>query len=146
MIELLHSPHGGTQQRITQLLRSARRSILLMMYELHAVPLMIELQDAARRGLSVQIILDKTASTPPTEVLLQIKHAGGKIWQDAQHKIHHNKVCVIDSAILIMGSYNWTQPAEADHAESTIIIEDPVLCATMADNFRVHQQHSLPLS
>jgi phosphatidylserine/phosphatidylglycerophosphate/cardiolipin synthase-like enzyme len=57
--------------------------------------------------------------------------------------IAHNKVMVIDSRIVITGSFNFTKAAEESNAENLLIIEDVDLAAKYAKNWQEHLDHSV---
>jgi len=45
---------------------------------------------------------------------------------DSAHDIAHNKIIIIDGAIVITGSFNFTKAAEDKNAENLFIIFDKV--------------------
>lgn len=49
---------------------------------------------------------------------------GGKFYFSDEENPMHNKFCVIDSKVLINGSYNWTYYAESKNRENVLIIRD----------------------
>ena len=63
---------------------------------------------------------------------------------DANHAISHNKVIVIDGALVITGSFNFTEAAQEKNAENLLIIRDPTLAAQYTKNWDAHRQHSQP--
>lgn len=50
--------------------------------------------------------------------------AGGKFYFSDEENPMHNKFCIIDSKVLINGSYNWTYYAESKNRENVLIIKD----------------------
>jgi phosphatidylserine/phosphatidylglycerophosphate/cardiolipin synthase-like enzyme len=74
--------------------------------------------------------------------------AGGvAMFVDSAHRpgLAHNKVMVIDQAVVMTGSFNFTKAAETRNAENLPIIHDPALAAQYARNFATHLAHSSPL-
>jgi hypothetical protein len=63
---------------------------------------------------------------------------------DARHEWAHDKVMILDGAIVITGSYNWTATAEKDNGENLLVIQDPRLAGLYAENWRRHADHSTP--
>jgi len=63
---------------------------------------------------------------------------------DGEHVINHNKVMVIDSAIVITGSFNFTAAAEMKNAENLLTIQDKALAQSYTENWYVHEAHSKP--
>ena len=61
----------------------------------------------------------------------------------ADHKIAHNKVMVIDSQTVITGSFNFTKSAETGNAENVLLIlHAPELAKRYGDNWKEHLAHS----
>lgn len=50
--------------------------------------------------------------------------AGGKFYFSDEENPMHNKFCIIDSQVLVNGSYNWTYYAESKNRENVLIIKD----------------------
>ena len=53
------------------------------------------------------------------------------IWIDAQARIAHAKTMVIDEAVTLMGSYNWTRGAAAN-SENLNLVSSPTVAAAYA--------------
>jgi phosphatidylserine/phosphatidylglycerophosphate/cardiolipin synthase-like enzyme len=62
----------------------------------------------------------------------------------AKHAIAHNKIRVIDEAVVVTGSFNFTTAAEAHNAENLLVIRDAELAAKYLANWQAHLQHSQP--
>jgi phosphatidylserine/phosphatidylglycerophosphate/cardiolipin synthase-like enzyme len=52
---------------------------------------------------------------------------------------------VIDQALVITGSFNFTRAAETRNAENLLLIRDPALAAAYGRNFNAHMAHSSAL-
>ena len=61
---------------------------------------------------------------------------------DAAHAIAHNKVMVIDSGVVITGSFNFTKSAEERNAENLLVIRSPELAKIYSVNWAEHKKHS----
>ena len=59
-IKAFFSPKGGCQEAIVAELKKARREILVQAYSFTADPLTFGLVDAKKRGVTVEIVLDKS--------------------------------------------------------------------------------------
>jgi phosphatidylserine/phosphatidylglycerophosphate/cardiolipin synthase-like enzyme len=53
------------------------------------------------------------------------------IWIDDQARIAHTKTMVIDEAVTLMGSYNWTRGAAAN-SENLNLVSSPAVAAAYA--------------
>jgi phosphatidylserine/phosphatidylglycerophosphate/cardiolipin synthase-like enzyme len=68
--------------------------------------------------------------------------AGAEVYLDARHAIFHDKVMVIDSVVVVTGSFNFTNAAEINNAENLLVIHSSGLAARYAENWEMHRQHS----
>ena len=51
---------------------------------------------------------------------------------------------VIDGAIVINGSFNFTKSAEEKNAENLLVLRDPALAARYVKNWLEHKAHAEP--
>jgi phosphatidylserine/phosphatidylglycerophosphate/cardiolipin synthase-like enzyme len=49
---------------------------------------------------------------------------------------------IVDSEIVVTGSYNWTVTAEKGNGENLLVIRDPQLAGVYTENWRRHAHHS----
>ena len=61
--------------------------------------------------------------------------AGVPVWIDAQARIAHAKTMVIDGAVTLTGSMNWTRGA-AVNSEDLNLISSPAVAAAYAGHWR----------
>ena len=92
----------------------------------------------------MQVILDKSQRSEKYSSADFVAHAGIETLIDAKHAIAHNKIMVIDGAVVITGSFNFTKAAEEKNAENLLIIQDTALAARYIENWKVHASHSEP--
>jgi phosphatidylserine/phosphatidylglycerophosphate/cardiolipin synthase-like enzyme len=60
---------------------------------------------------------------------------GVPIWIDDQPRIAHAKTMVIDGAVTLMGSYNWTAGA-AKNSGDLNLVSSPMVAAAYAAHWR----------
>ena len=95
-----------------------------------------------RRGVKVQVILDKSQRTEKYSAADFVAHAGIPTFIDARHAIAHNKVVVIDGETVLTGSFNFTKAAEEHNAENLLVIHDAGLAGRYTENWTAHRTHS----
>ena len=78
------------------------------------------------------MIADKTAACPATSGIEPLAAAGVPIWIDGQARIAHAKTMVIDEAVTLMGSYNWTRGAAASSENLNVVSSMAVAAAYAA--------------
>jgi phosphatidylserine/phosphatidylglycerophosphate/cardiolipin synthase-like enzyme len=138
------SPNGGATDAILEGVRGTKRTILVQAYLLYATRLAAALVRGHQRGVRVHVVLDATAQLhhPPVPAIARLVAAGIAISLDAQHTWAHDKVMIVDGAIVITGSYNWTVAAEQQNGENLLVIRDPRLAGVYTENWRRHAHHS----
>ncbi len=141
-IEVYFSPRGGCTEAVVKELNDAKDSVLVQAYSFTSVPIAKALVDAHKRGVKIQVILDKSQRTEKYSSADFVQHAGIPIQIDAQHAIAHNKVMVIDGSVVITGSFNFTKSAEENNAENLLVIRDKEIAGKYAANWKVHADHS----
>jgi phosphatidylserine/phosphatidylglycerophosphate/cardiolipin synthase-like enzyme len=142
--EVYFSPKGGCTEAVVAALDKAKTSVLVQAYSFTSAPIAKALVDAARRGVQVEVVLDKSQRTEKYSSGDFVAHEGIPTKIDAAHAIAHNKVMVIDRATVLTGSFNFTKAAEEHNAENLLVIQDPVLAEKYAANWKVHADHSEP--
>jgi phosphatidylserine/phosphatidylglycerophosphate/cardiolipin synthase-like enzyme len=99
--------------------------------------------EARKRGIKIEAILDKSQKSDKYSSADFIAHAGIPTYIDTAHAIAHNKIIIIDKAILITGSFNFTKAAEEKNAENLLILKGnkPVVDRYIW-NFDEHKGHT----
>ena len=138
------SPGGGCTRAIVEALDSAKESVRVQAYSFTSAAIAKALIEAHKRGVKIEVILDKSNRTKNYSAADFLLHAGIPTFIDARHAIAHNKIILIDGRIVITGSFNFTQAAESRNAENLLIIDSPDLAAFYNRNWEEHRGHSVP--
>ena len=142
--EVYFSPQGGTTRAVTTALQEAQTTILVQAYSFTSAPIAKALVDAHKRGVKVEVILDKSQRTEKYSSADFLAHAGIPTRIDAAHSIAHNKIMIIDGETVITGSFNFTKAAEQRNAENLLVIRDRTLAERYEANWQMHKAHSQP--
>ena len=124
--------------------RRGRESVQVEAYLFTNRRIAAALAKAAQRGL-VELIGDaKQHEAGGLPVLGQLERAGVRIWLQGEHAAFHNKVVLIDaqtrSPVVVTGSYNFTQAAQARNAENIVVISgERQVAARYARDFERHR-------
>jgi phosphatidylserine/phosphatidylglycerophosphate/cardiolipin synthase-like enzyme len=143
-IEVYFSPHGGCTDAVVREIESARTTILVQAYSFTSAPIARALVDAKRRGVRVQVILDKGELRQNYREPDFLAQVGVPTRVDAQHANAHNKVMIIDRQVVLTGSFNFTRQAETSNAENLLVIRSPELARQYTANWQLHAEHSDP--
>ncbi len=144
-LRVFFSPRGGCQDALVQELQKARKEILVQAYSFTADPLTYALVDAKKRGIDVEVLLDKSNETERHSDMKILLDQGVHPLVDHDHAIAHNKIVIIDGKVVVTGSYNFTNQAEGENAENMIILKGyPEIVRQYRDNFMKHKSHCKP--
>ena len=141
-IEVYFSPHGGCTDAIIKELSKAKSTVFVQAYSFTSAPIAKALLNTLKRGVKVDVILDKSQRTQKYSSSTFLFNAGVSTKIDAEHAIAHNKVMIIDGETVITGSFNFTKAAEENNAENLLIIHDKKLAERYTRNWQEHERHS----
>ena len=141
-IEVRFSPQGGCTEAVVRELNAARSSVLVQAYSFTSAPIAKALVAADKRGVHVEVILDGEKSKEAYTEADFLRNSGIPVLIDSRHAIAHNKVMIIDSQVVITGSFNFTKQAEEHNAENLLVIRDKILSDQYTANWKLHADHS----
>jgi phosphatidylserine/phosphatidylglycerophosphate/cardiolipin synthase-like enzyme len=142
-VAVYFSPKGGCAEAVAREIQAARREILVLAYSFSSKPIAEALIEAKKRGVHVDLVLDRSQEQEAYSDLPLFLQQGLAPLVDAHHAIAHNKVMVIDRRTLVTGSFNFTHQAETENAENLLIIKGhPELVSAYRENFTVHKSHA----
>jgi len=141
-LKVYFSPNGGVTNAIVNEIKNAKSEILVQAYSFTSKEIAKSLVDARKRGVHVEIILDKSNLTQKYSAADFTAHMGIPTFIDAAHVIAHNKIMILDKEIVITGSFNFTKAAEEKNAENLLIIKSKDLAKIYIENWNQHKGHS----
>lgn len=149
VLDVHFSPRGGCTDAVVAFIGRARASVHVLAYSFTSAPIADALIAAHRRGLDVEIVLDKGQPTAVGSQMQAVVAAGIPTWVDHVHAIAHNKTVVIDSgtpdAAFETGSFNFTASAEDSNGENALTVTGAQGTAALYEaDFQRHRAHSLP--
>lgn len=140
--QVFFSPRGGCTEAVVSTISQAKTEILVQAYSFTSAPIAKALVDAHKRGVHVQIILDRSQRKERYSSADFTAHAGIPTYIDAAHAIAHNKVMIIDKSTVISGSFNFTKAAEEKNAENLLVLRSKELARGYIENWQRHKEHS----
>jgi phosphatidylserine/phosphatidylglycerophosphate/cardiolipin synthase-like enzyme len=115
---------------------NAEREILVGAYGLTTGSGIVEaLVRAKERGVDVRLIADKTTPCEHASGIEPLADAGVPIWIDDTARTAHAKTMVIDGAVTLTGSMNWTRGA-AVNSENLNLVSSSEVAAAYAAHWR----------
>jgi phosphatidylserine/phosphatidylglycerophosphate/cardiolipin synthase-like enzyme len=125
LVEVYFSPQDGTLEHILEVVNSANESIYFLAYSFTSDELSAALVERAKSGVTVMGVFDKDQyhSNSGTE-FDNLRDEGLQVNLDGNPRLMHHKVIIIDQKIVITGSYNFSNNAEHNNDENTLIIHN----------------------
>lgn len=144
-LEVAFSPKAGATELVVKVINSARKSIRLAAYSFTSKPITQALVDAHKRGVDVQVVVDKSQKGEKYTSATFLANMGIPVRVDSMHAIQHNKFIVADEIHVQNGSFNYTAAAEQRNAENALVVwSNPKLAAIYTVNWEEHWNHSEP--
>jgi phosphatidylserine/phosphatidylglycerophosphate/cardiolipin synthase-like enzyme len=138
------TPGGNCTELIVDAIAGGKTSVLVQAYSFTSAAIAKALLDAHKRGVRVQVILDKSQRTEQYSSADFLANQSVPTLIDANHAIAHNKIMIIDGETILTGSFNFTKGAQEKNAENLLIIRDQALAVQYIENWKAHAQHSHP--
>jgi phosphatidylserine/phosphatidylglycerophosphate/cardiolipin synthase-like enzyme len=136
------SPNGGCTKAIVNQIDHAKSEILIQAYSFTSAPIAEAIVKAHKKGIHVEIILDKSNKSAKYSAGDFTAHMGVTTYIDSMHAIAHNKIIIIDKETVITGSFNFTKAAEEKNAENLLILKSKELAEIYIKNWEKHKNHS----
>jgi phosphatidylserine/phosphatidylglycerophosphate/cardiolipin synthase-like enzyme len=144
--QVAFSPKGECQDIIVNAINKAQKTILVQSYSFTSAPIAKALMKAHKRGVDAKVILDKSQVTQKYSSATFLKNQKIPLWIDYKPAIAHNKVMIIDSHIVITGSFNFTKAAQEKNAENVLVIHSKKLAKIYKECWNDRLSKSKPYS
>ena len=138
------TPGRNCTELIVNALGGAKTSILVQAYSFTSAPIAKAQLNTHKRGVQVQVILDKSQRTEKYSSADFLANQGVHTMIDAAHAMAHNKIIIIDGETVLTGSFNFTKAAQEKNAENVLIIHDKTLAAQYTQNWDAHRSYRQP--
>ena len=124
-VQPLFSPYDKVDDSIQAQLEQSRKSVHCSLYGITNLRLANDLIAAKQRGADVGVGLDKKQAAGQSDLHARLQAAGILVEIKPVATLEHNKFCVIDGTIVIMGSWNWSNNAQKQDNSDVIITDCP---------------------
>lgn len=142
-LEIAFSPRGGCTALVVKVIDSAKTSVRVLAYSFTSAPIAQALVEAHKRGIDVQVVVDKSQRSARYTSATFIANAGIPVRIDFKHAIAHNKVIIVDGCTVQQGSFNYTKAAEESNGENVLVNWDnPKLAEVYLRDWKRHWEHS----
>lgn len=134
--QLIQEPDDGYEP-ILNLIRAARHSVQMTMYQLADPDAVDALIDARHRGLDVKVILDAAyhGQTVNTDAYGQLRDAGVDVIWAPNDVIYHQKSVTVDDTTSAVGTGNLTARYYATSRDAYVVTTNPTDLAAISATF-----------
>ena len=142
-VQTCFSPQGRCSAHIIREIEKAQKELLIAVYAFTNDELARAVAQAKKRGVSVQIVLDrefdaaneKSQGRFLEEQKISLKRISGMkpAAPEKEPGLMHQKFAVIDRKIVFTGSYNWTRSADNANDENLLWFRD---AGPLAEEYR----------
>ena len=124
-VQVLFAPEDGVAQKIAERIGQASNQVRFAAFSFTHDAIGQATLDRAKAGVSVAGVFEKTGSETRFSEFGAMKQAGLDVYQDGNPYALHHKVFVLDGRTTILGSFNFSDSADRDNDENTLIVDDP---------------------
>jgi phospholipase D len=142
-VNVCFTPPSGCGSLIAQAIADAKESIYMQAYSLTSTPIINQLVKAHKRGVHIEILLDRSNVDDKNSGMDELSHAGISITIDKISGIAHNKVIILDKQKVITGSFNFSKAADYRNAENVVLINDKELAQYYLKNWQNRKDSNL---
>ncbi len=135
-VEVYFAPEDGVSGHIVRLIDDAEKTVHFMAFSFTSRKIANAMIRAGKRGVKVFGIVEKRDLGNPHTQYRRLRRAGVDVVPDRNPRIMHNKVIVIDSNVVITGSYNFSNNADRYNDENVVILFDRSLALRYLDYYR----------
>jgi phosphatidylserine/phosphatidylglycerophosphate/cardiolipin synthase-like enzyme len=130
-VEAYFSPYDNVETVVVNRLNGAQEYVKCSLYGITNKKITETLIKKMSDGVSVMLCLDKIQSSGSSSKHKELENAGADVVIKKTGVLEHNKFCVIDGKIVIMGSWNFSANAQKQD-NSTVEI---TVCGNIIDKF-----------
>ncbi len=128
-------PNPSNEEKVVSMLRTCKKTLDIAIFSLTLDSIAEAILEAFQRGIKVRVIADDECAKNKGSNIKLIASQGIPCKTDnAVYHMHH-KFAVIDSSVVIMGSFNWTGQAVKYNQENIFFYEDKNISAQYAKEF-----------
>ncbi len=141
-VQVFFSPQGGAQQAVVEAVDHAQKQVLMQAYLFSNKAITEALIRAYKRGVDVRIIIDQKMLAKKRTTVPMLYENSVPTYIDTTHRTAHDKIIIIDSDIVITGSFNFVEAAEQSNGENLLVLRSAGLNQAYRKNWEKHFGHS----
>ena len=134
-VQVLFAPEDQVISRLVPLIEGAQKSIRFMAFSFTHDDLGKAVLARAQAGVDVQGIFETRGSETEESEMRALYCANVPVRQDTNSTAFHHKVFVVDDALVITGSFNFSDNADTSNDENVVIVTEAGLAAEYLKEF-----------
>jgi phosphatidylserine/phosphatidylglycerophosphate/cardiolipin synthase-like enzyme len=134
-VETIYGSEGDAAARIVDLIQDAEESVHFMAFVLTDDAITRALIAQHRAGLEIAGVLEARHTGSLGAAYPALRQAGVDVLEDGNPYLMHHKVILLDRAIVVTGSYNFSANAANNNDENVLILHDPEIAGAYMDEF-----------
>ena len=128
-------PDPSNEEKVVSMLRTCKKTLDIAIFSLTLDSIAEAILEAFQRGIKVRVIADDECAKNKGSNIKLIASVGIPCKTDNAIYHMHHKFAVIDSSVVIMGSFNWTGQAVKYNQENIFFYEDKNIANQYAAEF-----------
>lgn len=133
--EVYFCPRDSCDSAIIRTVDSAHSKIYCAIYIFTLDTIADALVRAGQRGVDVKLVIESQQAQNIGAEYPKLKLAGVNVKLDSNPALMHHKFCIVDDAIVITGSYNWSDQATNKNNENLLILHNQKLATKYNEEF-----------
>jgi phosphatidylserine/phosphatidylglycerophosphate/cardiolipin synthase-like enzyme len=134
-VETIFESEGNVRGRLLSLLGETDATIYVMAFVFTDDELAEALIDRHEAGVDVVAVVEARNTEGPGSDYDTLRRAGIEILEDGNPYIMHHKVMILDEAVVITGSYNFSASAADRNDENALILQSPDVASRYVEEF-----------
>jgi len=128
------SPDGECEAKVIEWIGKANYTLHILIYSFTLDPVGDALIDAQAEGIDIKVVFEKSQISQYSEYS-KLKDAGIPVRNDTNSKLMHHKVMIVDNAVVLTGSFNWSQNGQEYNNENLVILRDEDVALNYSEGF-----------
>jgi cardiolipin hydrolase len=136
LFECYFFPNLDNEVHIVNMIRTCKKTLDIAIFCLTNDKIYAGIEEVFKRGIKVRIITDDECCKMAGSEIARCAAIGipTKTDDSARANMHH-KFAIIDSSVVVTGSFNWTKQAVKINQENILFFENKVLAAKYTEEY-----------
>jgi phosphatidylserine/phosphatidylglycerophosphate/cardiolipin synthase-like enzyme len=134
-VQVYFAPEDRVMNQLIPLVGNAQQRVRFMAFSFTHAGLGNAMLERAQAGVDVQGIFETRGSETAASELPHLFCAGLPVRQDGNPGTFHHKVIIIDDAIVVTGSFNFSENADRSNDENVLVVSNQDIARLYLEEF-----------